>query len=114
DRDPRLSIDDASFDAMPDRYREADICVIPTVGSEGQSLACLEAMASGCAVVATRVGGLPELIRDGVDGLLCDPTPDSLADAVRRLVRDPALRLRLGAEARRTAEQRSLLQWRAD
>lgn len=114
ERDPRFSVGSASFDEMPARYREADICVIPTVGSEGQSLACLEAMASGCAVVATRVGGLPELIDDGVDGLLCDPTPASLAAAVRRLVRDPQLRRRLGEAARARAERRSLARWRAD
>jgi glycosyltransferase involved in cell wall biosynthesis/polysaccharide pyruvyl transferase WcaK-like protein len=113
-RDPRFTVDTADFHEMPSRFRAADICVIPTVGSEGQSLACLEAMASGCAVVATRVGGLPELIRDGVDGLLCDPTADSLASALRRLVRDPQLRRRLGAEARGAAETRSLEIWRAD
>lgn len=111
-RDGRLSVRDATFDEMPDQYRQADVVVIPTMGSEGQSLACLEAMASGCAVVATRVGGLPELVRDGVDGLLCDPTPESIAQALRRLLRDPALRRRLGAEARRTAQRHSLARWR--
>ncbi len=111
--DPRFEHRAASFDEMPELYREADICVIPSVGSEGQSLACLEGMASGCAVVATRVGGLPELIRDEVDGLLCDPTPDSIASAIRRLLDDPALRERLQREARASAERHSLDRWRA-
>lgn len=111
-RDPRLSVRDAAFDEMPEWYRRADIVVIPTMGSEGQSLSCLEAMSSGCAVVATRVGGLPELVRDGVDGLLCDPTPESIAEALRPLLRDPGLRRRLGKEARRTALHHSRERWR--
>lgn len=111
--DPRLTVGTAGFDEMADLYRQADVVVIPTVASEGQSLACLEAMASGCAVVVTDVGGLPELVDDGVTGLVCRPTPASLGAAVRRLVRDPALRQRLGAAARAAAERRSLLHWRA-
>lgn len=112
-RDPRLTVTDANFDQMPKHYAAADICVIPTVASEGQSLSCLEAMASGAAVVVTRVGGLPELVSDGVNGLVCDPTPESLAAAIRTLIRDPGLRARLRAEARRTALQHSELRWRA-
>ena len=48
-----------SYEKMPAIYQGADICVIPSIGSEATSLACLEALASGCAVVATNVGGLP-------------------------------------------------------
>lgn len=112
-RDTRFAVRSASFDQMPELYRDADICLIPTIGSEGQSLACLEAMASGCAVVATRVGGLPEMIDDGVDGMLCDPTAEALSAAITRLIRDPALRQRLGSAARRSAARRSLGAWRA-
>lgn len=111
-QDARFELRSASFEEMPGLYRDADICVIPSVGSEGQSLSCLEAMASGCAVVATRVGGLPELIRDGVDGLLCDPTPEAIAGAIRRLLEDRTLRRRLGTAARATAERQSLTVWR--
>jgi glycosyltransferase involved in cell wall biosynthesis len=110
--DPRLSVTTAGFDDMPAIYRNADVVVIPTVASEGQSLAALEAMASGCAVIVTRVGGLPELVTDGVDGLVCDPDPASLADALRRLVRDPWLRRRLGDAARRTAALHDRRRWR--
>lgn len=112
-RDPRFTQRSAGFDEMPAVYRGADICVIPTIGSEGRSLACLEAMASGCAVVVTHVGGLPELVTDEVDALVCEPTAASIAAAVRRLVRDPELRRRLGAAARISAERQSLLLWRS-
>jgi glycosyltransferase involved in cell wall biosynthesis len=112
-RDGRFEVTTASFDDMPEVFADADIVVIPTVASEGQSLACLEAMAAGCAVVVTRVGGLPELVTDGVDGFVCDPTAASIGAALRRLVRDPALRARLGAAARRRAETHSLARWRS-
>jgi polysaccharide pyruvyl transferase CsaB len=111
-RDARFELHAATFEEMPDLYRSADICLIPSVGSEGQSLACLEAMASGCAVVATRVGGLPELVQDGVNGLICEPSPDAIASAIRRLLQDPQLRQNLGAAARSTAERHSLAIWR--
>jgi polysaccharide pyruvyl transferase CsaB len=111
-RDARFELRAATFEEMPDLYRSADICLIPSVGSEGQSLACLEGMASGCAVVATRVGGLPELIQDGVNGLICDPSRDAIASAIRRLLQDPQLRQNLGAAARAAAERHSLTIWR--
>jgi hypothetical protein len=113
-QDSRLTVTEAGFEEMPKHYAAADVCVIPSIGSEGQSLSCLEAMAAGAAVVVTRVGGLPELVSDGIDGLVCDPSAESLAAAIRRLVRDPGLRLRLGAAGRRTALRHNLHRWRAD
>jgi type III pantothenate kinase len=57
-----------------------------------------EAMASSTAVVATNTGGTPEIVRDGVEGLLVPPRdPAALADAIGRLLADAALRARLGA-----------------
>jgi glycosyltransferase involved in cell wall biosynthesis len=68
---------------------------------EGSPLSVMELMAAGRAIVATRVGGTPDLIEDGVHGLLVPPrNPPALAAAIRRLLDDPALRARLGAAAR--------------
>ena len=73
------------------------IFVMPS-RSEGLPMALLEAMAYGMAVVATRVGGIPEVVDDGVDGLLV-PTEDpaAIATALRGLAADPSLRERLAA-----------------
>ena len=74
--------------------------------SEGVSLTILEAMAAGAAVVATRVGGTPEVIVDGVTGLLVPArSPSHIADAVRALALDPTRRRALGATARLAVRQ---------
>jgi glycosyltransferase involved in cell wall biosynthesis len=64
---------------------------------EGTPLAVMEAMAAAKPVVATRVGGIPDLIEDGVHGLLVPPRdPSALAGALGRLLRDAQLRKELG------------------
>jgi glycosyltransferase involved in cell wall biosynthesis len=82
----------------------ADLCVVPS-RSEGFSLAALEAMATGLPVVATRVGGLPEVVRDGETGVLVEAdNPPALAKAVIRLLADPTLRAELAAAALASAQ----------
>jgi glycosyltransferase involved in cell wall biosynthesis len=77
-----------------------DIFVLSSL-LEGQPVSVIEAMAHGCPIVATRVGGIPELIRHGVNGLLCPPgDAAALAHNIRQLLDDPGLRLRLGQAAR--------------
>ncbi|MBC7905450.1 MAG: glycosyltransferase family 4 protein [Rhodospirillaceae bacterium] len=85
-------------------WRDAHIGLLPSY-REGLPKALLEAAACGRPLIATDVPGCRELVRHGVNGLLVPAqNPDSLADALERLVTDPALRHSLGAEARRLAE----------
>jgi glycosyltransferase involved in cell wall biosynthesis len=87
-------------DDVPELLRRADAYVHPT-RYEGFGNAIAEAMASGLAVVATRAGGIPELVEPGVSGILVPPGDEAaLAAALERVVRDPELRARLGARAR--------------
>ena len=89
-----------------DYYRASDIFVLPSHG-EGMSNALLEAMACGLAVVATRVGAAPEMIRDGIDGLLVEPGDRSgLGVALSQAVQDPGLRKRIGQAAASTVRDR--------
>ncbi len=85
--------------------RRATIFLLAST-SEGLPMALLEAMAYGLAIVATEVGGVPDVLTDGVDALLVAPgDPDGLAAAVGGLAAAPELRARLGRAAHERAER---------
>lgn len=86
-------------DEMVEVYQNTDISVIPTLFSEGTSLSCLEAMACGNAVIATNVGGLPNLILNNFNGKLINPESKSLFNALIELIDDKSLRQVLSQNA---------------
>ena len=89
---------------MPDYLRLFDVLVFPSLFSEGCPRVLLEAMAVGRAVVGSRAGAIPEVIRHGENGLLVTPgSAEEVAAALTALATDPALRHRLGAAAIETA-----------
>jgi glycosyltransferase involved in cell wall biosynthesis len=104
-------------DDLPGMYRSAAVLAMPSVEqtcygrpvrvSELLGLAALEAMASGTPVVASRVGGLAEVVEDGQTGFLV-PAGDvvALRDRLEQVLRDPPLARRLGANAREVVLQR--------
>jgi glycosyltransferase involved in cell wall biosynthesis len=88
----------------------SDVAVLPSL-REGLSLALLEAGAAGRPSIASRVGGIPEVVQDGVTGILVPPAdPGALATALLELVRSPALRADMGRRARRHVEARFAVQ----
>ncbi len=88
-------------DRIRDYYRRADIFVLASF-AEGVPVVLMEAMAMEIPCISTFVAGIPELIRNEIDGILVPPSDDeALASAVKRLVDDSALRRRLGVAARR-------------
>jgi D-inositol-3-phosphate glycosyltransferase len=94
-----------SQDSLPYYYSAAEAVVVPS-HYESFGLVALEAMACGTPVVASQVGGLAFLIRDGVTGFTVPADePQSLADCLRRLVTDPALRLQMGENAANFARE---------
>ncbi|MDA3960947.1 MAG: glycosyltransferase family 4 protein [Planctomycetota bacterium] len=101
--DEVIALEDAGPVIAPALER-MDIFAYP-VTKDSHSLGLLKAMASGCAVVASAVGGVPELIQDGVSGLLV-PSGDRAAfvAALRSLLADPELARELGRNARATVE----------
>jgi glycosyltransferase involved in cell wall biosynthesis len=81
-------------------YAAFDAMILPS-GNEGTPVSAIEALAAGRPVVATRVGGVPDVVRDGEDGFLVDRgAVDELAGALARLAEDPALRKRMGEAGR--------------
>jgi glycosyltransferase involved in cell wall biosynthesis len=102
---------------LPGLFRSASVLAMPSVErtcygrnvrvSELLGLVALEAMASGTPVVASHVGGLPEVIQDGVTGFLVPPGDlVALHDRLEQLLCDPALAQRLGANARELVLER--------
>ncbi len=89
---------------VPGVLRACDICLQPS-RSEGFPLTIIEAMAAGLPVIATRVGGIPEAVEDGVTGMLVPPEdPQALADAIRWMVEHPAERAEMGRRGRERAK----------
>jgi glycogen synthase len=85
--------------------RTVNIFLLPSLW-ENCPYSCLEAMAAGRAIVSSDQGGMPELIRDGHNGLLAEAgVPEAFVAQLGRMIDDESLRTRLGAAARRTIEQ---------
>src|SRR5204863_7471061 len=90
---------------VPRLLAASDFFVLPS-RTEGLPLCLLEAMAQGLPAIATPVGGVPEVIEEGITGLLTPvEDPAALAEAIRRLAAEPALRARMGAAAQRRAAE---------
>lgn len=94
-----VSIEEGVLDPLP-LLLASQFFVLPS-SSEGLPNAVMEAMAAGLPIVAFRVGGLPEIVEDGVTGILVEPGDvQGLADAIARVVADPEWRVAAGAAAR--------------
>ena len=110
--DPAGPIDDftrsvgwCSLADLPRHYRAADICLVPTIAQDSLSRTSVEAMASGIPVVASRIGGLPYTVTDGLTGLLFEPgNAADLAEKIARLLDDPDLRRNMGLAGRKRFE----------
>jgi glycosyltransferase involved in cell wall biosynthesis len=90
---PRLTFHGfASDDRKRDLYRACQVAVLPAIWWEVAPLAVTEAIASGLPVIASRIGGLPELVEDGATGFLVEPrNAIALAERIRAMAGDPAL-----------------------
>lgn len=104
--DGRSPVIMAGFQAdIPEVMAALDVLVVPS-RAEAQSRVVPQAFAAGRAVIASEVGGLPELVKDGETGLLIPPAkPEALARAMTRLIREPNLRDRLAKRGRTFAER---------
>jgi colanic acid/amylovoran biosynthesis glycosyltransferase len=115
----RLQLDDCvlflgtqRFEQVLEKYREADIFILPSVIAEDGSRditpnVLIEAMALKLSVVSTTVTGIPEIVENHVSGILVPPNDENaLADAIIKLIHDPNLRKEMGENARKRIEER--------
>ena len=94
-------------------HKDYDISVVCTVGSEGTSLSLLEAMAAGCCVICTNVGGMTNIILDDFNGKMISPDADELFNTLCELHDDENLRKKLGQNANITVtESFSIDKWK--
>jgi glycosyltransferase involved in cell wall biosynthesis len=93
---------------LPEHYRRAGVTVLPSLTeSESFGMTLVEAMASACPVVGSRVGGIPFVVREGIDGLLVEPGDAAgLAAALAAVLTDPARAAELGRAGRQAVEDR--------
>jgi glycosyltransferase involved in cell wall biosynthesis len=93
-------------DIIPYLYASSTVFVLPS-SIEPLGIAILEAMASGKPVISTKVGGIPDIISDGVNGILVEPNNvPALESALRILLSKEKLATRMGEEGRRLAERK--------
>jgi glycosyltransferase involved in cell wall biosynthesis len=89
-----------------------DIAVVPSIASEGTSLAVAEAMATACPIIATATGGVTNMIISGYNGLLVMPNPQSLVEGLSLLINNASLRKDIGMRAYATScEAFSITVW---
>ncbi len=102
----------ASHEDLPKYYAACDLFVLPSVvdsrgDTEGSGTTVVEAMATGKAVIATNVGGIPYALRDGETGFLVQPAhPDQIAERVLLLLADAGMRKSFAEKALRVAKER--------
>lgn len=86
-------------------HKQHHIAVVPTLGSEGTSLSLLEAMGAGCAVVATNVGGITNILLNGYNGIIVSPDKESLQKAIEQIINDNTKLKNLSQNAIKTTKE---------
>jgi len=93
-------IDEVSFDTLRKIYGLSQVFVMPSL-LEGFGLTLLEAMATGKPIVALKVGGIPEIVKNGINGKLVDGDPSELASALKFFIENPRMARKIGERNRR-------------
>lgn len=101
----------ADAEKMVELYQQVDITIIPTLYCEGTSLSCIEAMACGNTIITTDIGGLPNLIINNYNGILAEPTLESINESLEKVITDSKFRNSLSQKALDVANAFSKNEW---
>lgn len=100
-----LILENQSNAAVSRLMSQASVLTLPSRGEESFGIVLIEAGCHGTPVIASAIDGMPEVIRDGIDGFIVPPEdPEALASAIDRMLREPELNRRLGESFRRRVE----------
>lgn len=102
DQYPQITFTQYKAEDSIEFHQKFDIAVIPTLGSEGTSLSLLEAMSAGCAVIASNVGGITNIILDGYNGKLIQPVKEELVEAIEDLIVHTEKRIQMSRRGQET------------
>ncbi len=102
--EPRVTITKYTHEQIIDVHLQHHIAVVPSLASEGTSLSVAEAMACGCAVASTAIGGITNMIIDGYNGRLCMPAAGDLEACIESLIVGDELRKQIVERAYETAK----------
>lgn len=112
DNNNRVFFEMYSPEESYDFHKKFDIAIIPTIGSEGTSLSLLEAMSAGCTVVCSDVGGMSNIVLDGYNGRIIEPTANAFYTVLKELIQDEHLREQISKRGRETVKYSfSINQW---
>jgi glycosyltransferase involved in cell wall biosynthesis len=107
----QVSWHEYEMDEMHKAYEVAHIALVPTMYAEGTSLSCVEAMSMNSAVIATTIGGLPNLIINNHNGILIKPDADELVKAMEKLIGDRKFMERIAANGVHAAQALNKKGW---
>lgn len=107
----RVVWEEFDMDDMYSVYQQSHVVLVPTLYAEGTSLSCIEAMATNNALIATNIGGLPNLVIDGFNGFLINPTANDLVVAIESLLNDRALMRNMAAKGLEMSEVFEKSKW---
>lgn len=96
--------DNGLTDNIREKLNESDIFILPSK-YEGMPMTIIEAMGAGLPIIASRVGGIPDMIDDGVDGILCELDKESIKTSLLKVIHDKDLRMKIGSNALGKAEK---------
>ena len=99
-------LEDVPHESVMASWRRSHLGIVPSISRDSSPTVVLEAMASGTPLIASRIGGIPDLVQDGVSGILVPPgDPDALRVAMERVLSDETLAARLSAGGRARAAE---------